>query len=487
MNSLAELIPVDYALQNNLVPLSMTDQLIIIAMLHPDNREITRELEFFVDRNILPVKWELPQIQEEINRLYQISDAELKNYQKSSFHYLDSQKEIRNDLKKPEDHTVVDWLDELISEAIIKRASDIHLESYEDSVKIRFRIDGILTDWGKSVNYRGELLISRLKIMAHLDIAERRRPQDGRFTMQNGKNAVDIRLSTLPTVFGEKIVLRILDKSNLNLSLENLGFNANLVESLQKILNFSYGMILVTGPTGSGKTTTLYSALQFLNRPEVNIITVEDPIEYFLPGINQTNVKPPIGLTFANLLKNILRQDPDIIMVGEIRDRETAEIAIRAALTGHLVLSTLHTNNALSTIVRLIDMGIETFLLASALKMVISQRLVRKICSECKIIDKSENDLMAQTDRFTANQIDFYRGQGCRDCNYTGYSGRIAVAEYIQLDEDIITAIQKFTGLSDLQSIARKKGFIPLKEAAFQKCIEGITSLPEVISEIITI
>lgn len=477
----------DYALRNNLVPLSITDQLITIAMLHPENREITRELEFLTDRNIFPVKWELPKIQEEISRLYQVTHDDLDNILKATYHYLDSKKADQVKMRKVEDGTVIEWLDDLISEAIVKRASDIHLESFEDSLKIRFRIDGVLIAWKKSINYRKETVISRLKIMAHLDIAERRRPQDGRFTMQNEKTTVDIRVSILPTIFGEKIVLRILDKSTLNLALENLGFHTNLIDNLRKILGLAYGMILVTGPTGSGKTTTLYSALKYLNRPEVNIITVEDPIEYFLPGINQTNVKPQIGLTFASLLKTILRQDPDIVMVGEIRDRETAEIAVRAALTGHLVLSTLHTNDALSTIIRLIDMGIESFLLTSALKMVISQRLVRRICPGCKITDDDTELLLKQHSYTAIKQPTFYKGRGCKECNFSGYSGRVAVAEYIQLDEEMAAAIQKFTGLTDLQAAARKKGFISLKEAAFQKCVEGITSLPEVISETMTL
>lgn len=482
MKNLFQIIPAEYALQHHLVPLFIDEQGIHVAMDDPQNYDVIREIEFFTEQTIIPVKWEWSQIFNEINTHYNIAQEVEDKRSYNLFQYREIQG--LNEKKDHDEHTIIKWVDELVSEAIARRASDIHIESEENSLRVRFRIDGVLWDWDKKVNYKKEFVISRLKIMAHLDIAEKRRPQDGRFSMQSDTDRIDVRVSTLPTTFGEKIVLRLLDKSSLILSLDGLGFDLELTDNLKRILRSSYGMILVTGPTGSGKTTTLYSALQFVNKPEVNIITVEDPIEYHIPGINQTNVKPAIGLNFAAILRTILRQDPDIIMVGEIRDRETAEIAVRAALTGHLVLSTLHTNDAPTTIIRLIDMGIEPFLLAGALKMVIAQRLLRKICPSCKAVDGQANDLLPEYFQHSDNQFIFYEGRGCPHCHFTGYYGRCAVAEYILIDEEMAGAVQRFNGLNELISLARMKGFKTLKEASLQKCLDGITSLSELFSEV---
>ncbi len=484
MKKLFELIPAEYALQHHLVPLFADEKGIHVAMDDPQNYDLIKEIEFFTEQTIIPVKWEWSRIFNEINIHYNIAHHVDDKRSYNLYQYRERQSINGGKEKNNEDYTIIKWVDELVSEAIARRASDIHIESEENSLRIRLRIDGVLWDWKKKVDYKKELVISRLKIMAHLDIAERRKPQDGRFSMQSDTNQIDVRVSTLPTTYGEKVVMRLLDKSSLILSLDGLGFDPALTDALKSTLQSSYGMILVTGPTGSGKTTTLYSALQFINKPEVNIITVEDPIEYHIPGINQTNVKPAIGLNFATILRTILRQDPDVIMVGEIRDRETAEIAVRAALTGHLVLSTLHTNDAPTTIIRLIDMGIEPFLLAGALKMVIAQRLLRKICPSCKTVDSRANDLLPEYFAPSEKQFVFYHGQGCSHCHFTGYYGRCAVAEYILIDEEMAGAIQKFHGLNELLTLARIKGFKTLKEVSLQKCLDGITSLREVISEV---
>jgi type IV pilus assembly protein PilB len=302
--------------------------------------------------------------------------------------------------------------------------------------------------------------------------------------MKSGDKTVDIRVSTLSTDFGEKVVLRILDRSSLKLSLDVLGFEKKVLADFKKVLKMPYGMVLATGPTGSGKTTTLYAALNFLNKADVNIITIEDPIEYNLPGINQTMVKPEIGLTFAGILRTVLRQDPNIIMVGEIRDSETAEIAVRSALTGHLVLSTLHTNDAISTIVRLIDMGVEPFLVANSLKMVIAQRLIRKICPKCRTEDK---EALTQFQHYNLpaelKEITHYKGARCQYCNQTGFSGREAIIEHLIIDDEFARLILNNADISQLRAFAKSKNLMTLKEAGFQKIVEGKTTLSETISE----
>lgn len=334
---------------------------------------------------------------------------------------------------------IIKLANKIIIDALKMRASDIHIEPYEKGVNVRYRIDGVLHN---SLNLPLQIkssLITRFKIMAHLDISERRLPQDGRIKLKISGKEVDFRVSTLPIIYGEKVVLRVLEKSSLQLDLTKLGFEEISLKFFSEALAKPYGMILVTGPTGSGKTTTLYSALMKLNKPGVNIMTVEDPVEYSFPGINQVQVKEDIGLTFASALRAFLRQDPDIIMVGEIRDFETAEIAVKAALTGHLVLSTLHTNDAASTITRLINMGIEPFLISSSLILIIAQRLVRKLCSHCKKEEKysKENLIKIGFPEDLTEQIKIYSPQGCPECNNTGYSGRIALYEVMPIKEEI--------------------------------------------------
>ncbi len=378
--------------------------------------------------------------------------------------------------------SVITQVDQIIKTAISQGASDIHIEPFEDSLRLRFRIDGVLQ---KIIDLQMGLkdsIVSRIKIMAELDIAEKRRPQDGRIQIRIQKgNDVDLRVSTLPTKHGEKVVLRILDKGDLELNLESLGFSSDILTSFRKEIRNPYGMILVTGPTGSGKTTTLYSALNEINNEEINITTIEDPIEYNLDGINQTQVHEEIGLTFAHILRSILRQDPNIIMVGEIRDRETAEIAIRAALTGHLVFSTLHTNDAASAITRLIEMGVEPFLVSSSVRMALAQRLVRKICIHCK--EEYEPDLKLIKDLGIDSGIQFMRGKGCESCNQTGYRGRVALIESFCLDSEIAKAITDKVNSADLKAISIKNGMQSLREAGIEKIKKKITTVEEIVRE----
>ena len=359
---------------------------------------------------------------------------------------------------------VIRLVNAILTDAIKKRASDIHVEPYEKSFRIRFRMDGTLYEMMKPPLKMKNAMISRLKIMARLDIAERRLPQDGRIKLKMGKDTeMDFRVSVLPTLFGEKVVLRLLDKSNLQLDMTKLGFMDEQLGHFREAIYRPFGIVLVTGPTGSGKTTTLYSALSELNKTTENISTAEDPVEFNLAGINQVQIHEEIGLTFANALRSFLRQDPDIILVGEIRDFETAEIAIKAALTGHLVLSTLHTNDAPSTVNRLLNMGIEPFLVSSATNLILAQRLVRKICQECKepvtISPESFAKLGVQKEEYEQyKDITFYKGKGCDICNNTGYKGRLALYEVMPISEPIKELILQGASAIDIKREAIRQG-----------------------------
>jgi len=392
--------------------------------------------------------------------------SELKNVAEDTFF------ELKN---AAEDSFVIKYVQLFLASAVEKDASDIHLEPREKEISLRFRIDGVLqkaTPPSLSV-YPG--VVSRIKILSNLDIAERRLPQDGRFKFKVGKRKVDLRVSTFPTVFGEKVVIRILDRSKLVLEPERLGMEREELAKFRKVLKRPYGMVLVTGPTGSGKTTTLYSALNYLNDPRKNIVTVEDPVEYQLEGINQTPARPEIGLSFAQFLRHILRQDPDIIMVGEIRDLETANIAIRSALTGHLVLSTLHTNDSVSAINRLINMGVEPYLISSCLNLVIAQRLIRLLCPECKEKTSAPPGLLGKC-------REIYQAKGCSFCGATGYKGRIGIYELFEISSAIEDMILKRVPEKDLREEVKKEGMKTLRENGLDKVCAGITSLEEVLS-----
>jgi len=382
---------------------------------------------------------------------------------------------------KDSDAPVVRLVNVIIREAITQKASDIHIEPYENELRVRFRIDGTLsTLLTPSIKY-ANVISSRIKIMARLDISERRLPQDGRFKIGLNGNRVDFRVSTFPGMFGEKVVLRLLDNSNLAPDINNLGLNSNDLTTLLAAMYKSKGMILVTGPTGNGKTTTLYSMLHGLNDGSRNICTAEDPVEYNLKGINQFQMKPKIGLDFARALRTFLRQDPDIIMVGEMRDLETAEIAVKAALTGHLVLSTLHTNSAPETITRLLDMGIEPYLITSSLNLIVAQRLMRKICPSCKV-EASPNDLQLKLLKgygFDISGHQLFRGEGCEECNDTGYKGRVAVYEVMPLWQEIQELILQGESSVAIRQKAEDLGLVTLQEQGFNKVIQGMTAIDE--------
>jgi type IV pilus assembly protein PilB len=373
----------------------------------------------------------------------------------------------------------------LLADAVKRGASDIHIEPYERTLRVRFRIDGELYEMMSPPFRLRSAIISRIKIMADLDIAERRRPQDGRIKIRLLGRTIDLRVSACPTIFGEKIVMRILDKSNLALDLTKLGFHVNALERFQKAIQAPYGIVLVTGPTGSGKTTTLYSALSRISKPNTNVMTVEDPVEYNIDGINQVNVNEEVGLTFAAALRSFLRQDPNIIMVGEIRDLETASIAVKAALTGHLVLSTIHTNDAPSTLNRLVDMGVEPFLVGSSVNLIQAQRLVRKVCSRCaKPLTLSQEEMEALG--LTAADLEgatLRRGAGCYECSNTGYRGRIGIYETMPVTPQLRELILSRANATEIKRLSMEEGMLSLRADALLKMKAGITTPEEVLKE----
>lgn len=406
---------------------------------------------------------------------------------------LETVREIKTDSQKKEENIneddigddVIRYVNRILAEAFVNKCSDIHIEPYENNFRIRFRQDGSLVESAKPPRPLMLPIISRVKILAQMDISERRKPQDGRIKLEIGGKPIDYRVSSLPTLFGEKIVLRLLDSSNLQLDMTKLGFEEKQITVFKEGIYKPYGMCLVTGPTGSGKTTTLYSALAELNQIDTNISTAEDPVEFNLEGINQVNVKKDIGLTFAAALKSFLRQDPDIIMVGEIRDHEVGEIAIEAALTGHLVLSTLHTNDAPSTITRLVNMGIEPFLVAAALNVVVAQRLCRKICKDCKEVDptiKPEYLVSCGISPASAEKVVVYKGKGCPTCSNTGYKGRLAIYEVLPMSPAIKEILLRSGSADEIKRQAIKDGMKTLRMSALTKVAQGLTTIDEAVS-----
>jgi type IV pilus assembly protein PilB len=405
---------------------------------------------------------------------------------------LETIREIKADNKKEDlineddiGDDVIRYVNRILAEAFVTKCSDIHIEPYETNFRIRYRQDGSLVEAAKPPRNLMLPIISRVKILAQMDISERRKPQDGRIKLEIGGKPIDYRVSSLPTLFGEKIVLRLLDSSNLQLDMTKLGFEQKQLDVFKEGIHRPYGMCLVTGPTGSGKTTTLYSALAELNTIDSNISTAEDPVEFNLEGINQVNVKKDIGLTFAAALKSFLRQDPDIIMVGEIRDGEVGEIAIEAALTGHLVLSTLHTNDAPSTITRLVNMEIEPFLVAAALNVVVAQRLCRRICKDCKDVDPAVSQEMLVScgiSPASAAKLTVYKGKGCPNCNNTGYKGRVAIYEVLEMTPSIKEILLRMGSTDEIKRQAIKEGMKTLRMCALTKVAQGLTTLDEAIS-----
>jgi len=391
--------------------------------------------------------------------------------------------EVATDLLKTfGDNPTVRLVNQVIIKAVNVGASDIHFEPYADEVLVRLRMDGELHTYLSISPSKYQEVVSRIKVMSNLNVAERRVPQDGKFHVRVGEKEYDIRVSVVPTVFGERVVLKLLDRSGKLLTLEELGLSEENLKKVEELISKPYGMILVTGPTGAGKSTTLYAMLLKLKSPRKNIITIEDPVEYQIKGISQIQVNPKVGLTFAKGLRSVLRQDPDIIMVGEIRDLETAEIAIQSALTGHLVLSTLHTNDAPSAVTRLKDMEIEPFLIASALEGVIAQRLVRKVCPHCKVPYKPTEEELKKLGLDPEGDYTFYKGKGCDHCMGTGYKGRIAIFEVLVLDDELKRLIVKTQDANEIRAAAIEKGFKPMLQDGVEKILKGITTSEEVLA-----
>ncbi|MGI8874011.1 MAG: GspE/PulE family protein, partial [Egibacteraceae bacterium] len=382
-----------------------------------------------------------------------------------------------------EDAPIVRFVNALIEQAVRDRASDIHIEPQETDVRVRYRVDGVLHEVMRQRRRIHAAVVSRLKIMADLDIAERRIPQDGRISVRTGGKAIDLRVSTLPTVYGEKVVMRILDKTSILIELTDLGFSAANYARYEHSFRKPYGMILVTGPTGSGKSTTLYATLNVINRPEVNIVTTEDPVEYRLPGVSQVQINPKAGLTFPSALRSILRQDPDIVLVGEMRDHDTAQIGMEAALTGHLVLSTLHTNDAPSAVTRLTEMRIDPFLVASSVDCVLAQRLARRLCGRCRAAHDPSAEELASAG-FTSAQIDaaptLYRAVGCAACAKTGYRGRTAIHEVMTVTEEIERLIVERASTDEISKFAIAQGMTTMREEGLAKVLAGETTMEEI-------
>lgn len=483
------LVPSNLAQRHHLVPISFSGTSLTVAMSDPSNLVAINEIKFRTGYDVKVAMACVSAITAAIERYYE----EASNYQEVLTELGNEEVEVVDrdddvDLKELERATeeapVVRLVNAILTNAIKRRASDIHLEPFERMFRVRFRVDGVLEEIMRPPLKLKNAITSRIKVMASLDIAERRLPQDGRIKLKLGKGQeMDFRVSVLPTIFGEKIVLRLLDKSNLQLDMTKLGFEEDQLRDFKEAIYKPYGMVLVTGPTGSGKTTTLYSALSELNRVSSNISTAEDPVEFNLPGINQVQVHEEIGLTFAACLRSFLRQDPDIIMVGEVRDFETAEIAIKAALTGHLVLSTLHTNDAPSTINRLLNMGVEPFLVASSVNLILAQRLARLICTNCKepmeIAPQALIDIGVPPDE--VGTFTPFHGVGCSACNGSGYRGRIALYEVMPVSEEIRELVLNGASASEIKRTAVGLGMKTLRMSGIQKLREGLTTIHEVV------
>lgn len=481
-------VSIQYLKKHKIVPL-ITSSDSAIAVNDPTNFQPVDDLRQLLKSPDLPVVLSSQDaIIAAINMAYDMSRASAKDYfeemnEASTDDLISKIDETADLLDETSDAPIIKLVNLLVSGAIKDRASDIHVEPYSGNLKIRYRIDGILYDILNLPRRIQSPLVSRIKIMAKLNIAEKRLPQDGRIEIKIADRLVDIRVSVIPTAFGERVVLRLLDKTANILRLADLGMHDERIKLLNKLIKSPYGIILVTGPTGSGKTTTLYAALSTINRPEINIITIEDPIEYQMDGVGQIQVNPKIDLTFAAGLRSIVRQDPDVILIGEIRDRETAEIAIQSSLTGHLVFSTLHTNDAASAVTRLIDMGIEPFLVTSSIIAIIAQRLVRVLCPHCKEVYVPDEETLANLglDRSVLQKNTFYRKNGCNLCMQTGFRGRTAIFEIMIVDDEIKKLVLKTSDANQINELALKQGMITLQKDGIDKVLNGITTPEEVL------
>jgi type IV pilus assembly protein PilB len=487
------LVPAPIARKYEVLPVKRIGGTLTLAMADPTNVFALDDVAFMTSLQILPVVAPQAAIRAAIEKHYEAGQQSAMNEVLTEIAADASVEVLEGDadpgvdvfeLKESADEApVIKLVNMVLVDAIRKGASDLHWEPYEKHFRIRFRIDGVLHEMLSPPKRLEPAIISRLKIMSSLDISERRVPQDGRIKLRFGAREIDFRVSILPTIFGEKAVLRILDKDSLQLDLTKLGFDAWSYEKFTQAIHQPYGMVLITGPTGSGKTTTLYSAISTINSPEHNIMTAEDPVEYNLKGVNQVQVNEGVGRSFAAVLRSFLRQDPDVILVGETRDLETAQIAIRAALTGHLVFTTLHTNDCPSTVARLFDMGIQPFLLSSALLLILAQRLGRRICKECRQpMQGREEDLVpyGHTPQGLTN-VTFYRGKGCATCNFTGMKGRVAIYEVMPVTEALRDMILKNAATADIREQAQRDGMKTLRESGLMKVIEGTTTVEEIL------
>src|SRR5689334_455786 len=503
--AVTKLIPYETARRYQILPLSRAGASLTLAMVDPTNVFAVDDIKFMTGLNIEPVVASENAITEAIDKAYNALSAPEEDSNSledvmQSFEDLaegdletvqtDSQELLAEQLEKAADEApIVKLVNIILTDAVKKGASDIHVEPYEKEYRVRYRIDGVLQSTMKPPLRLKDAVTSRIKIMAKLDISEKRLPQDGRIMLkmklQGKRKELDYRVSTLPTLWGEKIVLRLLDKENLRLDMTKLGFEPESLEKFQRAVLKPYGMVLVTGPTGSGKTNTLYSAISLLNKPDTNIMTAEDPVEFQLAGVNQVQMKEAIGLNFAAALRAFLRQDPNTILVGEIRDFETAEIAIKAALTGHLVLSTLHTNGAPETISRLMNMGIEPFLVATAVHLICAQRLIRRICVECReeVPMPPQAKVEAGFTPEEAKTVKIFKGRGCPNCNGTGYKGRAGLYEVMEIDDEIRELILIGASAVELKKKAIERGMITLRRSGLTKVKDGVTTLEEVARE----
>ncbi len=497
-SSLLERVPAEIARKHSLLPLKRRGNRLAVAMYDPDDLAAIDAVSFATDFEVQPVVCERGAVKRAVETLYAVEEPPVKTTTTSTPPPpKDSEPAKQPETKAPpmeasgskivlpdstDEAPIVAFVNNLIDDASQHNSSDIHLENYAERFRIRYRVDGMLHEvLSPPAKYR-DAIVSRLKIMAGMDIAERRLPQDGAIRFENQENALDVRVSTTPTIYGEKLVLRLLDKANINFSLEELGFEVEQLDVFRKTLASHNGVILVTGPTGSGKTTTLYSAIRTLNDPKRNIMTVEEPVEYDIDGINQVNANPEIGLTFARALRSFLRQDPDVILVGEVRDAETANICIQAALTGHLVFSTVHTNDAAGTINRLMNMGVEPFMLSASLNTIVAQRLLRRVCSHCSEPVSYPVELLARFG-FTESQMEglaSFRGHGCQHCMGLGYRGQVGIFEVLPVDNRMRTMIGERAGLVAIRQHAEDSGMLTLRQSAIAKFKRGQTTLEEI-------
>jgi len=481
-------LSVSYLEEHKFLPLRRENERLIVAFANPRDIETIDDLRAHLKCSIEPVSASQDEIMEGIKKYFgegvETIEKMVKDMSDGVLQLGDGREAEISDLKDMASQApVIKLVNLIIMEALNKRASDIHIEAMEDQLRVRYRVDGVLHDISSPPKRFQAAIVSRIKIMAEMNIAERRLAQDGRIAVRIKDLDIDLRVSTVPTLYGESVVIRILDKSSILINMEDLGFSREIYEIFHQLILRPHGIILVTGPTGSGKTTTLYSALNKINAPAKKIITLEDPVEYQLKGINQIPVKPKIGLTFASGLRSIVRQDPDVIMIGEMRDHETAEIAIQSALTGHLVFSTLHTNDAPGGVTRLIDMGVEPYLVASSVEAILAQRLVRVVCSDCKEAVTPDNKVLSDLglSETTLSQTTLYQGRGCSTCDFTGYRGRLGIFELLVMTETIKQLVLEKGNANIIKEKARQESMISLREDGLRKVLDGVTSIEEVL------